>query len=55
MSDIDGNNRVTVMASVAHVFSISIFEGDIFWSEWNSSVIEGASWYVTRCILRKRL
>ena len=36
MSNLDGTSRVKLLESLAHPFSVVVYGGDIYWTEWGS-------------------
>lgn len=40
MSDLDGRNRSQIIQHAAHPFGVTIFESNIYWTDWyNKSVL----------------
>ncbi|ELU16597.1 hypothetical protein CAPTEDRAFT_170076 [Capitella teleta] len=44
-SNLDGTNRHTALSSVPHGFSITLFETNVYWTEWNLKEVSVANKY----------
>ena len=54
-ANLDGSDRHTVLeeGSVPHIFSITLFEEWMYWTDWNLKTIEKANRFTGVCIVGK--